>query len=627
MSSTSATDIITYIGIPLAVLGVLPILYTFVLSILTQRRIRHLLLSHGHKPASGRNGRQEGFVLRASPMTSLIEVEMPRYTVAPLARTDQRYWNVSEEVEKYHGEESKRALLSEHNEQGEGRGYRQREADEEQYAVVRAESTLEMIQEGRVRGFLRGGSWRTFHWRRLVVGRKLYRIQYEDELREPPAEIDFADLVNFLMDWGADLDSVGWEKLRGGGLWTPAGTVLLRAAADEDLNEETMKTGGQNAGGWVLRTSMPDDSDGVLTLCCRWPEGHFSGGRRNAASLPPGWGRLHKPGCASDSVNEDGLITNIVKLTEDNKLLLDVTSLRFKAESGLISTAYPETSGKETGTTIELFRMSKYTLGQQWFTSATSALLTLTRTNGQLWGYETPNEIISFVRKDSIPCGVLVLLDLLSPDAAPHWDNSGNDDKTQYQLAMAHMNRAQARLQAERLEASMPPDQARVHKMNRQANERQEQMNDVNRNTDARRAREQRRLQDAIASPRLSCKAVAESCLAWLIKAKFVQPGSTIESAAEAVLFLLVLESQQSEEKGDLVMPIMMIIEEWTNWTVAGGMKKEQFEMLQQHRRSFCYAACLVAVVAEAALVTTGKGKASIDMIECLRLWKKVRLG
>jgi hypothetical protein len=35
----SATDVITYIGIPLAVLGVLPIFYTFFLSILTQRRL------------------------------------------------------------------------------------------------------------------------------------------------------------------------------------------------------------------------------------------------------------------------------------------------------------------------------------------------------------------------------------------------------------------------------------------------------------------------------------------------------------------------------------------------------------------------------------------------------------
>jgi len=35
-----------------------------------------------------------------------------------------------------------------------------------------------MIEKGRVRGFLREESWRTFHWKKLVMGRKLYRIQY-----------------------------------------------------------------------------------------------------------------------------------------------------------------------------------------------------------------------------------------------------------------------------------------------------------------------------------------------------------------------------------------------------------------------------------------------------------------
>ena len=81
-----------------------------------------------------------------------------------------------------------------------------------------------MIEKGRVRGFLRGESWRTFHWKKLVVGRKLYRIQYADELREPPAEIDFSDLVHFLLDWGAVPDESGWGKLKSGGLWTPGGT-------------------------------------------------------------------------------------------------------------------------------------------------------------------------------------------------------------------------------------------------------------------------------------------------------------------------------------------------------------------------------------------------------------------
>ena len=100
------------------------------------------------------------------------------------------------------------------------------------------------------------------------MGRKLYRIQYADELPEPPAEIGFSDLVHFLLDWGAVPDESGWEKLKSGGLWTPGGTVLLgrKDNRDEDGGSEMKKTAGLD---WVLRTSVPDESDEVLCLNMR----------------------------------------------------------------------------------------------------------------------------------------------------------------------------------------------------------------------------------------------------------------------------------------------------------------------------------------------------------------------
>ena len=60
------------------------------------------------------------------------------------------------------------------------------------------------------------------------MGRKLYRIQYTNELREPPAEIDFSDLVHFLLDCGAGPDESGWGKLKSGGLRTPGGITSCR---------------------------------------------------------------------------------------------------------------------------------------------------------------------------------------------------------------------------------------------------------------------------------------------------------------------------------------------------------------------------------------------------------------
>jgi hypothetical protein len=118
LTMASATDVITYIGIPLAVLSVLPIFYTFFLSILTQRRIRSLL-HHGHKPLTStgpyrfpslsnrgpsRRSDGTGVVIRSSPMTSQVEVELPTFTIAPLERSSEFYWKLDAgSIEYGHG--------------------------------------------------------------------------------------------------------------------------------------------------------------------------------------------------------------------------------------------------------------------------------------------------------------------------------------------------------------------------------------------------------------------------------------------------------------------------------------------------------------------------------------------
>ena len=66
-----------------------------------QRRIRSLLLHHGHKPFTstgpyrslslsnrGPSHRSDGtgFAIHSSPMTSQVEVELPTFTITPLER-------------------------------------------------------------------------------------------------------------------------------------------------------------------------------------------------------------------------------------------------------------------------------------------------------------------------------------------------------------------------------------------------------------------------------------------------------------------------------------------------------------------------------------------------------------
>ncbi len=551
-------------------------------------------------------------------MTSMVEVELPRYTIAPLDRHEEEYW----------------AASSDGHESGEEHHHLLERSD-------RAETTLSMVEEGRVRGYLRGGSWRAFHWRKLIVGRKMYRIQYEDELREPPAEVGFEDLVVFLLDWGAVPDSMGWGKLRSGGLWTPSGTVLLRKAEsdDEELGEDKKR---RRANDWVLRTSMPDESDGILSLTIRWTMDDAMrsvADVRGASSLPPGWGRHKQPPLLEENEkskgNEKDLPRRIEELKSTHKHSIDSTSFRFHAEDNRIRRLSWENNNVETGFFCEPFPYYEQSSAGLWFTCAASALLSHKHSGG-LWAFEIPSDIKTFVRKDSIPCGVMVMLGLLAEDEAPQWSNERDNRNEGLERSRIQHQKLTARMAAERLEAAMPPEQAKVHKANRQARDLQEFHSEMMANTTARHEREERLIKDAIVSPRMDTKKVAEACLVWLIERGEVGKEWTVEQVAEAVLYLMVVElqSQQLTEEGQSDdgegMRIVKILDEWLSWTTAGGMKKQQYHMLEgeKDQLAFCFAVCIVSVVAESANSSNaGMGKAGADMLECLRLWRKVRLG
>jgi hypothetical protein len=631
----SATDIITYIGIPLAVLGVLPILYTFTLSFLTRRRIRSLLLRYGHRPTS--NARpHDGFSIRGSPMTGSIEVELPRYTIAPLERQQEEFWQTTDS------------------------GF----SDDEHHHLLehsgRADTTMSVVEEGRVGGYLRGGTWRAFNWKRLLVGRKLYRIQYEDELREPPAEISFEDLVTFLLDWGAIPDALGWEKLRSGGLWTPSGTVLLRQPHPE-TDETEAKTRGRSSD-WVLRTSMSDESDGILSLTIRWTTEYIGQSvqeLRGATSLPPGWGRLTQPllevqdqdlgdkktdieKLGKDSENSQkseeekqadekvDLPTRILRSRVAHKHSMDSTSFRFHFDGDRVHKVYWEKQNRETGCASDPFRTFETATAGIWFTCAASALLS-SKMSSNLWAFEMPSDIKHFARKDSVPCGVMVLLGFLSEEEAPQWSFQKPESLDGANMARKHHNKLMVRLAAEREEASMPPAQAQIHRSNRIRREMNETHDDMMAEIQQRQDREERRIKDAIVSPKMSARKVAEACLRWLIESKDVGKEWTVEQLAEAVLYLLVLELQNgtAQAEGE-VAKIIKVLNEWTDWAAAGGMKMQQYYELnvEKEKVAFCFAASLVAVVADALNSDhAGVGKVGADMMECLKLWRKVRLG
>jgi hypothetical protein len=160
----SAPDIITYIGVPLAVLGVAPILYNTISTIVTVMKVKRML------HCAHLTGLTRGDVIN-----HVIEVELPRYTIAPLPREENtRYWELYEHPSR-----------------------------------------------------IPGGTWTIFNWQSHKIGLKTQRIDYTDQLRQPQAEIGFEELISFLIDLGAVPDPNGFRMLRGSGLWVPIGTPLL----------------------------------------------------------------------------------------------------------------------------------------------------------------------------------------------------------------------------------------------------------------------------------------------------------------------------------------------------------------------------------------------------------------
>ena len=137
-----------------------------------------------------------------------------------------------------------------------------------------------------------------------------------------------------------------------------------------------------------------------------------------------------------------------------------------------------------------------------------------------------------------------------------------------------------------------------------------------------RKERDERREKDAIASPKMSHRAVAEACLAWLIQQGEIGREWTVEKLAEAVLYLVVVDTRDEGNEGRRVIEVL---EEWMSWSNAGGMKRQQFGFLSERKVEFCFAASLVAVIQRGEGVKGANG--SGDMMECLRVWRKVRLG
>lgn len=544
----SAVDIITYVGVPLAVLGVLPTIYTCFKSLLTLRSIRRSLDENG-----------VAAITRSSLLSGIIEIEIPRKSIIPLDRLDPPYFELS-----------------------------------------------------HTPSHLRGGTWTIFNWKEMVIGVKAYRLQYHDELIQPQAEAEFEQLIAFLLDRGAVPSVAGFKDLRSSGLWTPAGTKLLLSPMTSEA---------------ALMVSTPDDSDGILSLCVNWrPEWD----KRNIDSLPPYWMRVAaseylpsvikalKGEALPESEQEELQEVEDEKSelrSEDERLGTPYyptsSAIRVRISSTGVEEAHSEHAPKSRILAQHLASYSHENRTCTWFASACTAL---GAPKGGLWSYVIPDDIRLLVRRDIMPCGVMVLLGIMTDEQVPTW-------RTEFDTRQEELDRQikmQERSMAMMAEARLPPDQRNAAVKARMQKEAQDFHNDHKRRVLLEDQRREQTLTEAMTSQRLSFTVVGEACRKWLVAQNIVPETVSAATIVEQVLFCMI-------ESPQLAVRMSNMLDLWRSWLDNGGMPKNQFHELKDEVTMFAFSTLIIASIKEACSDATVNVVS--DLQECIRMWRKIRLG
>lgn len=404
---------------------VLPILYNTFATLVSLSRIKGML----------RRSRLSALT-RGDIVNRIIEIELPRYAVKPLDRFEDRaeYWSLS-----------------------------------------------------RHPSSIPGGSWTTFNWRSHSIGVKTQRVEYADQVRQPQVDVAFDDLVCYLLDLGAIPNPHGWRLLRSSGLWTPVGCSLM-----------TSPDGREDA----LTIAPSNDADGNLSLAVAWSSRWIV---RDHSSLPPYWVRLPCPpeGSAGESRpelsapedesrrgSEEGLAQSKDQSKRTDPVELGSMQNEYRIRSKKAITCQISMSGIATAFTQQDYYGNQSTAnldslyvdhirirpGKQdgiWFASAATAFGTSSQTI--LWNYKIPDDILHFARKETIPCGVLVVMGMVDESEAPDWATKHND----YGASLDQFtSRRKEQQQAIAAEARMAPAQRDAAMRQRIQRENEQRMQD-----------------------------------------------------------------------------------------------------------------------------------------------------
>jgi hypothetical protein len=564
----NASDIITYAGVPLAVIGVVPTLYIAFQSVATSREIRERLTRNGVTA-----------IIRSSLLSGIVEVEIQRINLQPLDRDDPEYFELAPRPSN-----------------------------------------------------LKGGSWTKLNWRSLSIGRRVYRLQYHDELVQPQAEADFESLVAFLLDRGAIADERGFADLRSSGLWTPAGTRLL--VSPDGFHP-------------VLSVASSEDSEGLLSLSMDW-RGHWD--KRTVYDLPPYWMRIRAP----EQPSQLGILDEKKRLSGQEAVQSEKTEVQQHRKSLAPGDVRLSTNADTVSITYSLAPSNfssalRLHMGQagvdemvfednpkrkirprhlrqihgepntmaMWFSCAATAL---GAPQGGLWSYAIPESIVALSAQESVPCGIMVLLGVMAEDAVPTWRTplAVDDQLQKLEERERQTQRHRQMMEDMRLGSQLTPEQRTQRQLARMREDMDRQRFEGERKRIEDERRRSAELVEALNSPRLGAGKVACAMVAWLVERGHVGEGSTTAEVVERVLWEMVNDCAVAAEIG-------RVMDSWKHWAEEGGMTSAQYGIVKESLVTFGYASCILALIQEVGAGLSGTVVS--DLQDCLRLWRRVRLG
>lgn len=123
---------------------------------------------------------------------------------------------------------------------------------------------------------------------------------------------------------------------------------------------------------------------------------------------------------------------------------------------------------------------------------------------------------------------------------------------------------------------------------------------------------------EAFTSPKWGNKLAAQNFLAWLKKEGHMDGSFNLERAVEVLLWRMVNEPE-------FAVDLTKMLDGWKAFVDNGGLRKGDYSTLKEDKIMFGYATLLVAMIEGS--VTAAYGSLAMDLQECVRIWKRVRLG